>query len=467
MSVRRRAKLDGGRSGLSAAEGGTIRGRRPMRRVAALVVVSGILLSSCSLVGGGGGKEYTLSAWFPKTIALFPASEVRVLGLPAGKVSKVTAIGNRVRVEMKVKNSVPVPADVHATIVPLSLIGERYVQLFPVWTDGQPRARSGDVIPMERTEVPVEPDEALAALKKFLDSLDPSATGRLVQNAANDLKGNGQSFNDTIANLSTLVGTLADKDQQLGDIIDNFDKFTLVLRTREVALGKVMDSFANLANLLAAERTAIENTVRNLGHVSTDAFDLLSLNRAGLDKDLTQLTRLLQAVKVNIGSVQQVLDAGPLLVNGLHNAYSPQFHRIDLRTQLSPTVTQLLGNIGLGFTVCLPIDVNCTPTLPTLPAAKAQAATPAPAPAPAPAATVAPQTSSGAAGAVGVPAPSSTTTTAAPPPNPIDSILRLFGSGGTRAGVVGPQQAAGAAQAAGGATDFFRDVARALVGVIG
>jgi phospholipid/cholesterol/gamma-HCH transport system substrate-binding protein len=431
-----------------------------VRRVTALVVLAGLALSSCSVIGGGGGgKDYTLSAWFPKTIALFPASEVRVLGLPAGKVSKVTALGDRVRVEMKVKNSVPVPADVHATIVPLSLIGERYVQLFPVWTNGQPRAKSGDVIPQERTEVPVEPDEALAALKKFLDSLDPSATGRLVQNAADDLKGNGQTFNDTVANVSTLVGTLADKDQQLGDIIDNFDKFTVVLRTREVELGKVMDSFANLANLLAQERKAIESTVKNLGHVSTDAFDLLSLNRAGLDKDLTQLTRVLQAVKVNIGSVQQVLDSGPLLVNGLHNAYAPQFHRLDLRTQVSPTVGQLLGNLGLGFTVCLPIDVNCTPTAPGTAAAAAKApAVAAPAP-------VAPQAAAPAT--TEAPAPSSTTTTtAAPPPNPIDSILRLFGSGGTRAGAIGPQQAVGAAKAAGGVSDFLADVAQALVGVI-
>src|SRR5437867_8402284 len=32
MNRRRRAELDGGRSGLSAAEGGTISGRRPMNR---------------------------------------------------------------------------------------------------------------------------------------------------------------------------------------------------------------------------------------------------------------------------------------------------------------------------------------------------------------------------------------------------------------------------------------------------
>jgi phospholipid/cholesterol/gamma-HCH transport system substrate-binding protein len=434
-------------------------------RVSTLVVLGAIVLSSCSVIGGGGGGKYELTAWFPKTVALFKDSQVRVLGLPAGQVTKVTAMGDRVRVDMKLKDSVPVPADVHAAIVPQSLIGERYVQLFPVWTTGQPKATSGEVIPMERTEVPVEPDEALGALKKFLDSLDPSATGRLVQNAANDLQGNGQSLNDAVANLSQLVGTLADKDQQLGDIIDNFDKFTTVLRTREVQLGNVMDSFANLTGLLAQERTAIANTVRNLGHVSTDAFDLLSVNRAGLDKDLTQLTTVLQAVKVNIGSVQQLLDSGPLLVNGLQNAYSPTFHRLDLRTAVSPTVGQLLGNIGLGFTVCLPIDVGCTPGGSTAAGAPAQPPAPAPASAPSAASAAPPVPAPLPVPPVTMPAP--TTSTTAAPPNPIDSILELFGSGGAKVGVVSPEPAARAAQAAGGIGPFVKSVARALTGVFG
>ena len=428
-------------------------------RVIAVVAAAGLLVSSCSVVGGGGGGHYALSAWFPKTVALFKDSEVRVLGLPAGTVTKVTAVGDKVRVDMHVKSSVPVPADVHATIVPLSLIGERYVQLFPVWTDGEAKARSGEVIPMERTEVPVEPDEALGALKKFLDSLDPAATGRLVQNAANDLQGNGQTFNDAVSNLSTLAGTLADKDQQLGDIIDNFDKFTSVLSTREVQLGNVMDSFANLTSLLSEERTAIESTVHNLGSVSTDAFDLLSVNRAALDKDLTQLTRVLQSVKVNIGSVQQLLDAGPLLVNGLQNAYAPQYHRIDLRTQVSPLVGTDLAELGLPV-VCLPIDVNCTPTVP---AGTAAARTAAPSAATAPAAATQPPPAAASAGPV---APSSTTTsTTAAPPNPIDSILRLLGGGTAKAGIINPGPAAKASGL--GLGSFLKGVARSLTGVFG
>jgi len=34
--------------------------------------------------------------------------------------------------------------------------------------------------------VPVEPDEALAELKKFLDSLDPNGLGSLINNLSDD-----------------------------------------------------------------------------------------------------------------------------------------------------------------------------------------------------------------------------------------------------------------------------------------
>ena len=432
------------------------------RRLVAVVALAGLALPSCSIVGGGGGG-YKLTAWFDKTVSLYPASDVRVLGLAAGKVKTVKAVGSRVRVELTVKKDVPVPADVHATIVPLSLIGERYVQLFPAWTNGQARARNNDVIPLERTEIPVEPDEALAALKQFLDSLDPDATGRLVKNAAADLQGNGQSLNDTIAGLGQLASTLADKDVQIGHIIDQFDQFTTSLSTRETQLGRVMDEFANLTGLLAQERRTVESVVANLSSVSTNALDLVSLHAAGLDKDLTELTRLLQSVKVNIGQVEQLLDAGPLLTTGLKNAYSPAYHRIDLRTQLSPTVAQALGNIGLGFTVCLPIDVSCTPSAPATTAAQPAVHPAAPAAAPTP--TTAPAGAApGPAPAGATAGPSSTTSTT----NPIDAILQLLGgSGPRRLGVVGPEPAVRAARAASGVTGFLRDAAEALVGVFG
>jgi phospholipid/cholesterol/gamma-HCH transport system substrate-binding protein len=348
-------------------------GHKALKGAAAVGLAAVMLCGSCSVVGGG--KSYNVTAYFPKAVSLYKLSKVQVLGLPAGTVTNIEVVGTQVKVSMDIKDSINLPAGVDATIVPQSLIGERYVQLFPAWTEGQPRAAPGEIIPLERTSVPVEPDEALAALKKFLDTLDPKATGRLVTNAAQDLRGNGQNLNDAVKGLAQLSSTLADKDQQLADIVDHFDQFTATLSTRESQLGKVMDQFAIATKLLADERDQVEGLVKGLGQVSKDGLDLVSVHRVQLGQDLDTLTRLLESLNANMDSVRQLLSAGPELVagndltgkhGGLAAAYDPKYHHLDLRSELSPTAAQVFGALGLP-TICLPIDVSCTPSGPSSP----------------------------------------------------------------------------------------------------
>ena len=380
--------------------------KRPLALVLTVVAVA-TLLGACSRGGDGG---YRLTAYFARGISLYAGSDVRVLGLPAGEIDSVSVDGTRVKVVMTVRSDVPVPEDVQATIVPLSLIGERYIQLFPAWTEGTPRAARGAVIPLERTSIPVEPDQALAALKRFLDSLDPGATGRLVTNLADDLEGNGARLNTALEGLADLTTTLADKDDELVRIIDHFDDFTATLVTREQQLGKVLDSFATTAAILAEERGQIERLVSSLAQLSVDGLDLVSEHRARLQHDLDVLTRLLLSVQSNMDSVRQLLDAAPIMVagedldgknEGLNAAYDPVHHRIDLRNATSPVLSDLFRTIGLpSLAVCVPVGVVCTPEstpLPALPAPGLPLAAPAtPAATPAAATSAAPSSAAGA-----------------------------------------------------------------------
>jgi phospholipid/cholesterol/gamma-HCH transport system substrate-binding protein len=343
--------------------------------VGVVALVLGALLPACS----SGGDTYALTAYFERGISLYPGGDVRVLGLPAGEIIEVEAQATRVRVEMKIRNDVPVPAEVNASIIPLSLIGERYIQLFPAWTTGQERARNGDVIPTERTSIPVEPDEALAALKEFLDTLDPNATGRLVTNLADDLEGNGASLNRAIKGISELTVTLARKDDELAALVDNFDDFTATLVTREQQLAKVLDGFATTAKVLAEERRNVERLVKALAQLSVDGLDLVSEHRARLQRDLDVLARTLDSVRTNIDVVRDLLASAPILVagddldgknEGLNASYDPQYHRIDLRTSLAPVISDLLDVLGVdGPLVCLPVDVVCPPGASPLPSA--------------------------------------------------------------------------------------------------
>jgi virulence factor Mce-like protein len=457
-----------------------MRGRRVLASVSVAVLAS-LGLGSCSLVGGDSGGT-TLIAWFPRAVALYKSSDVRVLGLVSGKITGVDVVGDRVKVTMKVDKDTPIPADVNAMIVPQSLIGERYVQLFPAWKDGEPKIADGATIPESRTSVPVEPDEALAALKKFIDTLDPKATGTLVSNLAADLKGTGGDLNRAVSGLADLASTVASKDAEIARIIDNFDDFTATLRTREAQLGTVMDQFAKMTSIIADERRSIEGLVKGLGQVSGDALDLVSEHGARLDTDLQQLTRALATVDANLQSVSQLLDAGPVLATGLIDGHDPRYHRIDLRQQFAPTAAQafstVLGALGIpgGDSICLPVDVDCTPNPFGSQTGAGQSGAPLPTP------TV-PPLAPPAAGAASAPTtvlppvtlplptttvPGSTTTTA--PKSPIDTLLDLLGQGGTggRAAIVtaSPSTAERASGAITSIGRMFGRAARTLLGVV-
>ena len=65
MNERRRAKLDVGRSGLSAAEGGTIRGRRPVqhRPRGAVLAAAGLLALVVVLLATPDAAAWVFGAW--------------------------------------------------------------------------------------------------------------------------------------------------------------------------------------------------------------------------------------------------------------------------------------------------------------------------------------------------------------------------------------------------------------------
>ncbi|MCI0347670.1 MAG: MCE family protein [Chloroflexi bacterium] len=351
------------------------------RSTLAGLVLGTLVISGCGIVGGGG--TYSLSAYFPRAVAVYDSADVKILGLPAGEVTKVTVEDTRVRIDMRIDDDIPIPANVQAAIVPSSLIGERYIQLTPAWTEGDPRIEEGAVIPEDRVIVPVEPDEALGALKEFLDALDPEGLGRLIGNTADALEGNGATLNSALDNVSTLVSTFADKDAELVGLVENFDRFTATLVTREAQIGQVLDAFAAASQVLADEREKLEALVSALAGLSANTLSLVVEHSDDLRDDIEIATRLVRSVDANLASVGQLLDAGPLLVTGLENAYNEEFRAIDLRNDFGPLLNQflapLLDALLPGQDLCTLVPVLCALPLasgPATPASLGQPVTP-------------------------------------------------------------------------------------------
>lgn len=332
-----------------------------MRRLLGLGLAA-TLVGGCSLLPGQGPDGIEITAYFDRAVSLYESSQVKVLGLPAGRVTEIEPEGSRIRVTIRIDDGVPIPAEAHAAIVPQSLIGERYVQLFPAWKDGDPEMEDGAVLEQDRTQVPVEPDEALQALKDFLDALDPDGAGRLIENAASSLEGNGEMLGTALSGLADLQDTLADKDEVLLRLTEQLDDFTATMLTREDQLGEAMDLFAEVTSALAEERRQLEGLVSGLATVSATGVELITRNAEQLRTDIDNLTGTLRTVHANLGAVQDLVESGDDLPAGLANAFDPELRRIDLRVDFSPLVSSILDTVpGLPPGICLPIDVQCGP----------------------------------------------------------------------------------------------------------
>jgi virulence factor Mce-like protein len=320
-------------------------GRRALLAVLATVLGTGPLLAGCGLVGGGS-DGYRLTAHFDAAVGLYPFGDVTVMGVGVGTVEAVEIDDDHVRVEMTIDPDVPLPADVQATIEPLTLIGERNVVLYPPWdaamaASDHPRAVPGDVIPLERTSTPAEPDEALEAFNDLAKSLDPDTVGDLVTGADQALDGLGDDLGVAIDQTSGITTTLAEVDGQLVDAAESLHVLAGSLLQREEQLGSLVRSFSDVTQVLADERAGIERFLGSLVDLTDQGRGILDAYGEQLPGDIAHLTALALVLDSNAHAAEQLVAAFPEVADAIAEGYQPEIGGIYLRANATPTLIGL------------------------------------------------------------------------------------------------------------------------------
>lgn len=289
-----------------------------MRRAAALlaaVLVSTSVLAGCSSSRSG---SYEIVARFSRAIAIYEQSDVKVMGVTVGHVREIDIDGDAIVLTLQISDDVPLPADATVAIAPSSLIGERNVVL-PAWRPGDEEMAPGTIIPVERTIIPVEPDEALQAVTDLVEALDPDAVNNLLVASETALSGNGSTINRALAELSRLIPTLAEQDDALLAIAADVDRLAAVARAREAEIGRLLDDFATVAGVLDEERQEIIDFVQAMVRLTREGKALLTAYEVTLPEDLEAVGSLALTIKVNAGAVEDLV----------HNLFSLNVEFID------------------------------------------------------------------------------------------------------------------------------------------
>jgi virulence factor Mce-like protein len=305
-----------------------------------------------------GANTRRISAVFDSVIGVDAGSQVRILGVEVGSVDDVVPLGTRVRVDMSVDRSVPIPAGADAVIVAPSVVSDRYVQLTPAYSGG-PTLPDGAVI--TRTATPVELDQLFASLNKLTTALGPGgansagAFSDLLATLANNLHGNGQALHDTITRLADVAKTLSDNKDQLFATVDGLASFTGALAASDNQVRSFVDLISQVSGYLAGERGTLAQAVAELDTTLTAVQNFIQDNRSALKSNVDNLAAVTKILVDERSALAQAVDVAPLATVDAVNAYNAASGTLDFRPDVNELaqppileVCKLLGQVGGG-----------------------------------------------------------------------------------------------------------------------
>ena len=287
----------------------------------------------------GGDHVKTLTAEFPRTVSIYQGSDVRVLGVPVGKIDSVTPSGTQVVVRMHYDADVQLPADAKAVIVSPSIVGDRFVQLTPAYSGG-PVLASGTTLTQDRTAVPLELDQIYSSLDDLSVALGPNGANSkgaltdLLDTAARNFGGQGAKFHRTIEAFSRLSGTLADNKDQLFGSVRDLEGFVHTLARNDHTVRSFNGSLAQVSQMLKGERGDLAASLHNLGVAMRQVSGFVKSNREILGRNITGLDRITQILVKQRAALAETLRTAPLALNNLALTYNPEAGTLDTRANL-------------------------------------------------------------------------------------------------------------------------------------
>src|SRR5271156_625535 len=313
-----------------------IRNLRPPKVSRTALLVGGLALV-LAVVGVFAGRQLyrkltTISvvAYFSEAIALYPGDKVQIMGVRVGSIDKIEPAGDKMRVTLHYGNKYEVPANATASILNPSLVASRTIQLSPPYTGG-PVLQDGAVIPIERTQVPVEWDHLRDSINGILRQLGPTTEqpkgpfGEVIESAADNLAGKGKKINETLNNLSEALTALNEGRGDFVAITRSLAQFISALYQNDQQFVALNDNLAQFTDWFTKSDHDVADTITRVDDVLATARKFVSDNGSVLTRDVNNLadvtTTILQPEPRN--GLETALHVLPTFVGNFNNLYYP------------------------------------------------------------------------------------------------------------------------------------------------
>jgi len=306
-----------------------------------------------------------ITAQFDNAAGLYEDNTVAVLGMPVGKVTKITPRGGYVEVEFTVDNDVKVPADAQAVTISNSILTDRQIELTPPYRGG-PTLNNGDTIGLNRTKTPVEFARVLDVLDKLSTSLRGDGQGNgpvadLVNASAAIADGNGQKMKDSLGELSEALRLSADGGAvtrgQLTTIVRNVSSLLDAAAANDATLREFGSNVNVLSQVIADEDLGSGTTGKKLNEVLVQTAQVLEANRDNIKGIVENANTVSVTTVEHERDLKEFLDLAPMTLDNIYNIVDQRngalrtkvlTDRVLFDTQTMKEVCNMMGLRQLG-----------------------------------------------------------------------------------------------------------------------
>lgn len=250
-----------------------------LAKLAAFLLVTGLTAVFLTLVlaeSRGDGDRRGYSAAMPDASLLKSGDDVRIAGVPVGKVDEVAyRDGGGATIGFHVPAQRALPQGVRAVVRYKNLLGDRYLELQPGPGPSAPLA-DGATIPASQTAPAVDLDVLVGGFKPLFRALNPDQVNQLSANLLAVLQGQGGAVRTLLASISSLTSTLADRDQLIDSTVTHLNTVLGTLDRRGGQVSQTLTQLQQLTTGLAADRGQLTGAVDHLNGLAADTAGLVS-----------------------------------------------------------------------------------------------------------------------------------------------------------------------------------------------
>lgn len=286
-----------------------------------IVAIFGLLFTGGRYAGlgtlvPGNDPGYLVNADFSDSGGIFKGAEVTQRGVPVGKVEDLQLVKDGVRLKLRLRPGTTVPTPTRAQVGNRSAVGEQFVDLIPQSDSGTNALRSGSVIPVSMTGIPIQPTQLVVNLDRLVRSVDVKDVGVVLDELGKAFYGAGDDLQRLVDAGDQLTAAATANLTQTKQLIRDS---TPVLNTQRDVSGQFKSYNRDLAALTSQLR-ASDPDFRALFANGTDSAvettSLLEANRAALPVLLDNLVFAAQVQAVRIPALRQILVTYPNVVAG-------------------------------------------------------------------------------------------------------------------------------------------------------